>query len=153
MRQTGIVCEIHGREAIVSGERASSCGSCAGKSACSTLGAWNAKQMYLPVQNDIGAEVGDVVEIEVPDGVVLGSAFRLYGLPMLLFFAAGGIAYFIAGKVGANGDLMAALSGIGAVVAYYLSGLFSGRDKAGMEARIVHIQTQTLTSGEPGCRT
>lgn len=148
MKQTGIVSEVHGRMATVSGERASSCGSCAGKSACSTLGAWNAKEMSLQAWNDAGAKVGDTVEIEVPDALLLKSAFNLYGLPMLLFIAVGAAAYLVSLRAGGNADLWAALAGLGAVAGYYLSG-FSGRGGAGLEARIVRIQTQ---HDGAGCR-
>jgi len=152
MRQTGIVSETHGREATVTGERASSCGSCAGKSSCSTLGAWNARELKLKVWNDVDARVGDTVVIEVPDSLVLKSAFSLYGLPMLLFFTAGIAAWLFSSSTGiGNPDLMAALSGIAVVVAYYLSGISGHREKAGLEARIVHIQTRPDSELDQGC--
>jgi len=152
MKQTGVVSEVNGRMATVCGDRASACGSCAGKSSCSTLGSWNAKQASLKAWNDIGARVGDTVEIEVPDGVVLRSAFRLYGLPMLLFFATGAIAYLVVGAGGGNGDLWAALTGMVSVVVYYLSGAIRGREEAGLEARIVRVQTQPPGDGLISCR-
>jgi len=138
--------------ALITGQRASTCGSCAGKSSCSTLGAWNQRTLELLVYNDIGAKVGDEVVIEVPDSLVLKSAYRLYGLPMLLFFAAGILAYvtsqhFSMGKP----DLWAALSGLGAVLAYYLSGAFSTRGEEGLDAHIVQIQTQASTYVEISC--
>jgi sigma-E factor negative regulatory protein RseC len=143
MQQSGIVKQLNGGMALVTGERASTCGSCAGKSSCATLGAWNQRTMELMVDNGLGARVGDEVVIEVPDNLVLKSAYALYGLPMLLFFAAGITAYLLADRVeGANPDLWAALSGLAAVVGYYLSGVLKKRGEAGLEARIVRIQTQ-----------
>lgn len=153
MKQTGIVSEVNGRMATVSSERASSCGSCAGKSSCSTLGAWNTSELELRAWNDIGAKVGDTVEIEVPDAMVLSSAFSLYGKPMLLFFAAGIVAYLVAGASGGNADLWAALSGLVAVVVYYLRFAAGGGKEAGLEARIVRVQTQPFIEGSFSCRT
>ncbi len=138
--------------ALISGERASTCGSCAGKSSCSTLGAWNQRTLELLVYNDIGARVGDEVVIEVPDSLVLKSAYRLYGLPMLLFFAAGILAYVIS-QYFAMGqpDLWAALSGLGGVFVYYLSGAFNSRGKASLDAHIVQIQTRSSTHETIDC--
>ena len=108
--------------------------------------------MELMVNNDMGARVGDEVMIEVADSLVLKSAYRLYGLPMLLFFAAGTAAYLASQHFGmGQPDLLAAVSGLGAVLAYYLSGSFMGREEAGLEARIVQIQTQTPTFDERDC--
>ena len=132
--------------ALITGERASTCGSCAGNSSCSTLGAWNQRTLELLVYNDLGAKVGDEVVVEVADSLVLKSAYRLYGLPMLLFFAAGILAYITSQYFGmGNPDLWAALSGLGAVLVYYLSGAFNRRGEEGLNARIVQVQTQPST--------
>lgn len=153
MRQSGIVRQLIGNSALVCGERASSCGSCAGKSSCSTLGAWNQREeLELTVNNDIGAKVGDEVVIEVADSLVLKSAYRLYGLPMLLFFAAGTIAYLASQYLGVGEpDLWAAVAGLAVVLIYYMSGSFMGREEAGLEARIVQIQTQPSAFDEKDC--
>lgn len=146
MRQSGIVRRLVGNTALITGERASSCGSCAGKSSCSTLGAWNQRELELMVNNDMGARVGDEVVIEVADSLVLKSACRLYGLPMLLFFLAGTAAYLTSQNIGiGEPDLWAAVSGLAAVLAYYLSGAFMGKAESGLEARIIQIQTQPST--------
>lgn len=108
--------------------------------------------MELTVNNDLGAKVGDEVVIEVADSLVLKSAYRLYGLPMLLFFAAGVTAYLASEYFGVGKpDLWAAVSGLGAVLGYYLSGSFMGKGEAGLEARIVQIQTQHSTFDEKEC--
>ena len=98
------------------------------------------------VNNDMGARVGDEVVIEVADSLVLKSACRLYGLPMLLFFLAGTAAYLTSQNIGiGEPDLWAAVSGLAAVLAYYLSGAFMGKAESGLEARIIQIQTQPST--------
>jgi len=152
MKQSGTVLQLDGEMALITGERASTCGSCAGKSSCSTLGSWNQRTLELLVYNDIGAKVGDEVMIEVPDSLVLKSAYRLYGLPMLLFFAAGVLAYVMSQHFGiGQPDLWAALSGLGAVLGYYLSGAFNTRGEEGLDAHIVQIQTPLSNFVEIDC--
>jgi sigma-E factor negative regulatory protein RseC len=147
MQQIGIVRQLDGNMALITGERASTCGSCAGKSSCSTLGSWNQRTLKLTVYNDLGAKVGDEVVIEVPDSLVLKSAYTLYGLPMLYFFVAGVLAYFASQSLTiGQPDVWAALSGIAAVVGYYLSGAVTGSIDTDFDARIVRIQAQCQTA-------
>jgi positive regulator of sigma E activity len=95
----------------------------------------------------MGAVAGDEVVVEVPDHFILKSAFYLYGLPMLAFFAAGSAAYLASPVLGfADRDLWAALAGIMAVVLYYVAmGRREegghGREKVDLNARIIRIQT------------
>jgi positive regulator of sigma E activity len=103
--------------------------------------------MELHVVNRMGAVVGDEVVVEVPDHFILRSAFYLYGLPMLIFFAAGTAAYLASPVLGlADRDLWAALAGIAAIILYYIavgsreeSG--HGRDRVHLNARIIRVQT------------
>ena len=89
MEQRVTVIAIEGDEAIVSGRRANSCGDCAGKASCSTLGSWKDRFVEMRVKNLIHARIGDEVLLELPDAVLLRVAFRLYGLPMLAFVLSG----------------------------------------------------------------
>jgi sigma-E factor negative regulatory protein RseC len=147
MQQFAVVTHSYGEVAVVKAQRASSCGSCAGKSACSTLGSWKERSMELHVINRMGAAVGDEVVVEVPDHFILKSAFHLYGLPMLIFFAAGTAAYLVSPVLGlTDRDLWAALTGIAAVILYYVAvgsteGRGHGRERVHLNARIVRIQT------------
>jgi len=142
MQQIGIVQQVEGDKAWVTGDRASTCGSCAGKSSCATLGGWNQHTLELQVRNELGAKSGDEVVIEVPDHLVLKSAYKLYGLPMFFFFIAGITAYHLSDILAlSKPDLWAAVSGIIAVVIYYMSGTLKKSDYAGLDAHIVHIQT------------
>jgi len=143
MRQTVFVTEIHGNEAIVVGERASSCNSCAGKASCKTLGSWKegsgeGRVLKLRVQNASSAEIGDEVVIEVADGLLLKTAFRLYGVPMLVFIAVGAVVGFVMQGQGAVGAV-SALSGILGVVAYY-AWIWKQGAPEGFDARIVEVK-------------
>jgi len=120
MEQQVTVISIEGKDAIVSGRRASACGSCAGKTSCATMGSWVERVIELRVRNNIGAKVGDLVLLEVPDSAVLRIAFRLYALPMVAFVAAGLVTRNIALYLGWPAvEAIAALGGMSAVLTYY----------------------------------
>lgn len=143
MRQTVFVTEIDGDEAVVVGERASSCNSCAGKASCKTLGSWKegsgeGRVLKLRVKNNIYADIGDEVVIEVADGLLLKTAFRLYGVPMLVFIAIGSVVSLVMQEQGIAG-VTAALSGILGVVGYY-AWIWKQGAPEGFDARIVEIK-------------
>lgn len=82
MREVGVVESTNGNLAVVSVKRNTACGgSCASCSAKCHL-----KANQITVGNKIGAMPGDVVEIEMKTSTVLKSAFKVYILPLLLFF-------------------------------------------------------------------
>jgi len=145
MRQTAFITEIHGNEAIVMGERASSCNACAGKASCKTLGSWKegsdqGRVLKLRVNNDFGAQLNDEVVIEVADGLLLKTAFRLYGVPMLVFVAVGSLVWqLFTSYVGRGEDLAAALSGILGVIGYY-AWIWKQGAPEGFDARIVEVK-------------
>ncbi|MDQ6954752.1 MAG: SoxR reducing system RseC family protein [Mariprofundaceae bacterium] len=145
MRQTSFVTEIDGHEAIVMSERASSCGSCAGKASCHTLGSWKeasgkGRVFKLKVHNDMGAQVGDTVVIEVADSLLLKTAFRLYGVPMLVFVGLGSVVWQAMMLWNHNtADAAAALSGILGVIVYYIWIWKQGAPE-GFDARIVAVE-------------
>jgi len=119
MRQTVYVAEIHGDEVLVVSERASSCGSCAGKASCNTLGSWKegsgkGRILSLRIKNTLKACMGDEVIIEVADGLLLKTAFRLYAMPMIFFIMVGGFAWFQT-----HSDVIASITGIFTVLMYY----------------------------------
>ncbi|MDX8390524.1 MAG: SoxR reducing system RseC family protein [Mariprofundaceae bacterium] len=112
MEQQVFVVAVEDQVAIVRTERLSGCGSCAGKSACGTLGSWSSRFSEMPVQNSLGAVVGDEVMITAPDGELLRAAFMAYGLPILLFVLAGSVASVVAEHfVSTHVDLWASTAG------------------------------------------
>ena len=149
MEQQVSVIAVEGRDAIVSGRRASACGDCAGKASCSTMGSWVERTIELRLSNTIAAQVGDQVLLEVPDSAVLRIAFRLYAMPMLAFVLAGLAARSLALYLGWPAvELVAALSGFVAVLSYYLwyrrSLAGSGR---GLDVRMLRILSSGCDSG------
>jgi len=120
VRQQVYVTELIADDAIVSGERQSACGSCAGKSSCSTLGSWQSRSVTMRVNNSLHAQVGDCVDIEVPDHLILKASLRLYGVPMIAFLLAGLCGWQFASALNLDHiDVYAALAAVlGVVFAY-----------------------------------
>jgi len=136
------VIAIEGNEAIVSGQRSTTCSGCAGKASCSTLGSWADRFVEMRIKNSIHAQVGDEILLEVPDRVLLRVAFRLYGLPILVFIAVGLTARSIALHYGwPLPEVWAAAAGLAGILATYGWILLSQPSSAakGLEARAVRV--------------
>ncbi len=117
MKKTGVVIAVEGDEAVIRAQRESSCGSCAGKSACGTLGSWdinkkNKDDYDIRLPNTLRAQVGDVVTVEVPDQLILTASMTFYGYPVLAFLLAGGAAFQLAEQAGLSGDMFSAVAGL-----------------------------------------
>ena len=141
MEQQVEVIAVEGDQAVVSGKRATACGGCAGKSSCSTLGSWNERLVELRVKNRLSAIVGDQVALEVPEGLLLKVAFRLYAVPMLAFIFAGLAVRSVAIEQGlSHVELLAALAGLLAVVASFAWQLFlPASKKTSLDVRMTKI--------------
>ena len=83
MREIARVENVGSKGTMVSVKRRTACGdSCATcPSRCKT------QNNKILVNNNIGAKPGDYVEIEISTKNVLGSAFLVYLLPLIVFFA------------------------------------------------------------------
>lgn len=142
MEQRVTVIAIEGDEATVSGRRANSCGDCAGKASCSTLGSWKDRFVEMRVKNSIHARIGDEVLLELPDAVLLRVAFRLYGLPMLAFVFCGLIIRSLAlSAAWPLPEVWAAAAGVLGVLATYGWILHSSKNTASesLQARMVRV--------------
>lgn len=150
MRQTAYVTEIDGEDAIVRGERASACGGCAGKASCSTLGSWNNRTVELRVKNEAGAHIGDAVVLEIPDSLMLKVAFRLYGIPMLMFVLCGLIGYQVSVSFGLSPvELWSGLAALAGVAAAYYRQWRTSRQggDAEFEIRMVSVCNDSNAPG------
>ncbi len=90
MRQKAVVLETNGCVAKIKVFRSTMCEGCSknteGKScACGELLGAN-RVMIAEASNDIGAKVGETVEIETSTSVVLGYAALVFILPLAAFF-------------------------------------------------------------------
>lgn len=95
MRTLAIVKEVHGTRAVVETERLSACEGCHKKedggscSVCSLMGA--NRKLSATAENSLGAEPGDVVEVETAASRVLFYALLVFVLPIAVTLAAYGV--------------------------------------------------------------
>lgn len=124
LEQHAIVLKTAGDQAWVEARESGTCGSC-GAGGCSTrrlADLFGRRERAFPVHNVLHAEAGERVVIGIPSGALWRSAFRLYGLPLLLLIAGGLAGQHLHGDPGAvlgavAGLLLSVLmqkSGIGA---------------------------------------
>ena len=117
MRQKAVVLETDGRIAKIKVFRSTMCEGCSkhteGKTcACGELLGAN-RVMIAEATNDIGAKVGEAVEIETSTSVVLGYAALVFILPIAAFFILYSVAESVLGDsylpwiVGGSGFLLA----------------------------------------------
>ena len=85
MQQTGIVQKLQRNIAEVKIMRSSSCGE-----SCASCGLCPGREAKVFAINDINAAVGDTVIIDMADGKVLGAAFLVYIVPLIMLI----IGYF-----------------------------------------------------------
>jgi len=117
MKKVGVVIAVEQDEVVIRSQRESSCGSCAGKSACGTLGSWDIKKKDkndydIRLPNILHAKQGDVVTVEVPDQLILTASMTFYGYPVLAFLIVGGFAFSFGESMGLSGDLFSAIGGL-----------------------------------------
>ena len=82
MNRNGVVTDIKGERAVVQLLRHTACGECG---ACQ-LGD-DSKQIRIECANDVGAQIGEFVEIDLESPNVLGAAFIMYMVPLAALLA------------------------------------------------------------------
>jgi positive regulator of sigma E activity len=98
----------------------------------------------MRVANPLNAKIGDEVTIEVPDGEFLRAALRLYGAPMLGFFAAGFFVRAMAFSMQvATPELWAACGALAGMAGVFIWLRSSEKDRMS-GARIVHIRSHAV---------
>jgi len=144
MEQAVIVVDVMNNDALVRGRRASACGQCAGKSACGTLGSWTERFSEMRVANPVDAKVGDEVVVRVPDGMLLRAATRLYGIPMLGFFAMGFLVRYLAFRFEvASPELWAAGGALAGMIAAFAWLRNTSNTQSSSRASIVRIKSRS----------
>lgn len=94
MENIGKVLEIKDNIAKVEVRRESACGG-----NCASCGGCDVKAVCSDVNNDIGANVGDVVKVELATAKVMLAAMAVYIVPLLLLILATAYIGFIYGVV------------------------------------------------------
>ena len=101
MQQTGIVQKLHFNTAEVKITRSSACGE-----SCASCGLCPGQTALVEAVNDVNAAVGDTVIIDMADKKVLGAAFLVYIVPIIMMI----IGYF-AGYVILKNETFGILTG------------------------------------------
>lgn len=149
MQQAAVVIDIDKDQVVLRTSRRSACGSCPGKSSCASLGSWAQRTVDIRVANTANANIGDEVNLEVPDGWFLATCVHLYGLPMLAFLLSGLLLHAAIQPVfDGAADLVAAA---GAILVMWLVGRQGSRRCRGAEAplRISGIRTRAVHADTP----
>jgi len=128
LKKSGVVIAVEGSDVVIRSQRESSCGSCAGKSACGTLGSWeqSAKkekdnnEFDIRLPNTLHAVDGDVVTVEVPDSLILTASLMFYGVPVFAFLVCGAVGSQLALHWGASEDVFSAIGGLFGAISTWL---------------------------------
>lgn len=103
LEQNAIVLKTEGNQAWVEARESGACGSC-GSGGCSTrrlAEIFGRRERAFAVDNVLKATQGDQVIIGIPAGALWKSAFRLYGLPLLMLIAGALAGQHMGGDLGA----------------------------------------------------
>lgn len=131
MTEIGVVKNVIDNTAEVAVVRKSSCGENCGS--CS--GGCKLTENIVTAKNTVGAKNGDVVEIEASSRAVLGRAFLIYILPLMLFFTV----FFIAEPLTRSEAAAAAFAFAAFVAVFCVLHFFDKRKKLAVETNIVRI--------------
>lgn len=146
--QIGIIREKNDEGwAVVETDRQNACGGChSGRSdGCHSCLAGSGSKLESRAANPIGAQVGDVVKINLPTTDLFKGAFILYLLPVMCLLAAALAGSSLAGAMGFNETTGAVVAGIIGVVAGV--GLVLALDRTSYVRR--HMMP-TITAVVPG---
>jgi sigma-E factor negative regulatory protein RseC len=113
MLEAGTVLQAQAGRATVRMERSSACAECG---LCHNVG-HEARDLMLEASNPIGAQVGDVVRLDVPDVGVVKASFVAYGVPLIAAVIGGVIGWPIGARLGASGETGAIVGGLATFVA------------------------------------
>jgi len=91
----GIVVRLAGTRAYVKIKRSGGCGRCHEVGGCGGVGQDDSHCEEFVVDNSFGAQSGQRVSVEVPEGATLKAAMIAYGLPLLAILLGAGLASWI----------------------------------------------------------
>ena len=90
-------------------ERTSACNGCKDKDKCSVHSGGSSEVAAI---NEVGASVGDTVEIAMQGGIILKTSFLVYIIPVIMLLAGAGTGMAVAPKIGFNSDALAVIFGL-----------------------------------------
>jgi len=118
MNKLGFVTATHNNTAVVRLARHTACGECGG---CNHGGDGESKEMLVEALNEVGAVVGDRVQVDLESVQVVRAAFIFYAIPLIALLVGVFAGKGILDSMGytANSDLGAAVSGTLCMVAAF----------------------------------
>lgn len=106
MRETGSIIAVSGKTATIQLLQGDKCEGC---NVCSAFGE---NKMHVDALNNIGAKVGDLVEVDVEPKEVLKSSMIVFIFPLLMMI----VGYFVGGKIaphhGEGAGILGSISGL-----------------------------------------
>jgi sigma-E factor negative regulatory protein RseC len=139
MQTRAIVIRLEGQDALVEATQGGGCGSCSNEKGC---GSGKLSQLFsgdvrrFRVRNVGNAQVGTLVQVSMPDGVLLNSAILMYILPLLLLL----LCALLAGQMAPAASSVDAYSAAGA-----LAGLILGF----VLVKLISVQRKLFSVAQP----
>ena len=117
MQSEGVVTRIEGSRAYVKVRRSGGCGRCHEVGGCGGVSQDESRNQEFLVVNSFGANAGQRVRLEIPDGATVMAALLAYGLPLLALVLGAVVASFVwqtdlAAALGAVIGLLFAVLGV-----------------------------------------
>lgn len=137
LTEQGIVIEVFDGMAKVRATRGASCDGCASKSMCNPM---SNSDVVIEAKNELGACVGERVEIAMRPKTFLKASFIAYMIPLISFFIGG----IIGKNIGGN-DVWAATIGFISMVLCY-AGIWIYNKKALKEGKFRPVITEVMSS-------
>jgi len=135
-----VIIRLEGDDALVESTQGGGCGSCDSENGC---GSGKLSQLFCSeprrfrVRNEANAQVGTLVQVNLPEGVLLQSALLMYILPLVLLMA-GALAGAQWAQDATNADVSAAIGGLaGLICGFVLVKVLSLRRRLSSVARPV----------------
>jgi sigma-E factor negative regulatory protein RseC len=120
IKEEGVVESISQRKAVVRIQTGGRCQSCGSREACGVSGG---RAMQIDLDNELGARVGDRVEVSLPTRSLMKLAFLLYLLPVLALILGAYLGKWMGNEIfHIESDIVSIISG-GAAMALVFLGL------------------------------
>jgi sigma-E factor negative regulatory protein RseC len=142
-KERGIVTKVTDRTAWVKTSRTSACEGCTSRGSCHI--AEGGKEMEVEAFNEVGAKVGDRIEISIASSSLLKVSFLLYVFPIILMLFGAIVGQSLAPRFDLNPSALSAAVGIGSfVIAFWIIRIKSNKlaQKEEYRPRIIRILRQ-----------
>lgn len=146
MRHNGVIRQLQGNRALVELSGGESCSGCSQRHACFSLTGGEVKTRKAWVENRVGADVGDLVEVELKTSATISTIAVTFLLPVIMLFAG----YLVGAPSGTAGAAVGAMAGllVGGLLAVGLNRALCKRSSFQME--VLRILESGIEAGKSG---